>query len=254
MRIASCGFHGEQGRCTARCAGGVIDSTLGRLTDRPPGWLAKACSHSLRIREAAVAAVARRNHCLGGGRSATKNSPSLLSIGICFAASALLLGPAATRAEEVTQAVTITGTLEQRVVIEVSRDPKISVASEVANSLVNVAEPRARDPGRDGGGVGSPASDQNTDQGDKKDKKVEKPTCPSDQNPSTPTPVIVATGQKFLPQLDFVAGGSYGLGLTRTYRSYATTSTLFGPNWASSLEFPTVQTSGCYRSPGPDPE
>ncbi|HEX6708664.1 MAG TPA: DUF6531 domain-containing protein [Albitalea sp.] len=128
-----------------------------------------------------------------------------------------------------------------------------------ATNFVHVGEPRARDPGRDGGGSDKPASQGNTDQGDEEesedDKDDKKPACQSDPaNPVSKNPVIIATGEKILPQVDFAAGGPYGLGLTRTYRSKATASTFFGSNWASSLDFPAVQVSGCYASPGPDPE
>lgn len=116
--------------------------------------------------------------------------------------------------------------------------------------FTRVVEPRAGDPRSEGGGrADRPASTGNTDQGDEKEKPP--PPCSSnEQSPSTQNPVVIATGEKFLPQLDFVAGGSYGLGSTRTYRSFATASTFFGPNWASSLDFPSLSMSGCYRSPG----
>lgn len=101
-------------------------------------------------------------------------------------------------------------------------------------------EPGRNDPGgRGGGGSAAPASNGSTDQGDEKDKEDEKkkPDCASEQNPSTGNPVIIATGEKVLPQIDFVAGSSYGLGLSRTYRSKATVSKFFGPNWASTSTF-----------------
>jgi RHS repeat-associated protein len=117
------------------------------------------------------------------------------------------------------------------------------------------SEPGPRNPnsgGTDGGGGGgnggnaaAPSSQGNSDKG--KEKKPDTCSGSSDQNPSSPNPVIIATGEKILSQSDFPAGSTYGLGLTRTYRSYATNSRLFGPNWASSLDFPTLAASGCYR-------
>ena len=117
------------------------------------------------------------------------------------------------------------------------------VESIGAGYFTQIIEPRLADPG--GGGAGAtdrPASDGNTQQDDKK-----KPACrgSSDDNPSTNHPVIIATGEKILPQTDFLAGSTYSIGLTRTYRSKASTSTLFGPNWASSLDFPVLAQSGC---------
>ncbi|WP_280154782.1 RHS repeat-associated core domain-containing protein [Piscinibacter sp. XHJ-5] len=117
--------------------------------------------------------------------------------------------------------------------------------------FTRVGEPVPLDPGsHDSGGSQAPASNGNTDQGQEQQADKKRDPCPSPQNPVTKNPVVIATGEKVLAQLDFIAGGSYGIGLTRTYRSKATTSTFFGPHWASSLDFPTVQTSGCYRTPG----
>jgi RHS repeat-associated protein len=100
--------------------------------------------------------------------------------------------------------------------------------------------------GGGGGNTGTPASDGNTDQG--KDKEKQPDVCPGgESNPTTGSPVIIATGEKFLPQIDFSAGSSYGLALTRTYRSKPTASTFFGPHWASSLDFPVLASSGCVR-------
>ena len=53
---------------------------------------------------------------------------------------------------------------------------------------------------------------------------------------TTQNPVIIATGEKIKPETDFVAGGLYGLGLTRTYRSVNKTGSLFGANWPSTYD------------------
>lgn len=118
-----------------------------------------------------------------------------------------------------------------------------------ADTDPRVREPSQRDPGsRDAGGAEAPTSDGNTDQGTKDKKKPD--NCPGDAaNPTTQNPVIIATGEKVLPQDDFVAGGSYALGLTRTYRGKATTAalTLFGSKWASNFDIPVLSTWGCYK-------
>ncbi|GAB2878644.1 hypothetical protein GCM10027277_54840 [Pseudoduganella ginsengisoli] len=48
-------------------------------------------------------------------------------------------------------------------------------------------------------------------------------------SPVTSHPVVIATGEKLLPEVDFQAGGTYGLGLNRNYRSMNASGTLFGP-------------------------
>lgn len=53
---------------------------------------------------------------------------------------------------------------------------------------------------------------------------------------STDNPVVIATGEKHKEELDFAAGGKYGLSLQRTYRSVHAAGTMFGPHWLSSLD------------------
>jgi len=76
------------------------------------------------------------------------------------------------------------------------------------------------------------------------DKNTRPPasTCISADNlqPGTQKPVIIATGEKYLPQQDFQTGSARGFGLTRTYRSTSLAPSYapsFGTNWASSLDF-----------------
>ncbi|HEY6513296.1 MAG TPA: RHS repeat-associated core domain-containing protein [Burkholderiaceae bacterium] len=132
-----------------------------------------------------------------------------------------------------------------------SKVPKVSLGFEIPNGTVYVGEPRARDTDREGGGQDAkkPASEQNSQEEERpdEDKNGKTEHCLGDNpdNPTTQLPVIIASGEKYLPQLDFVSGSAYGLGLTRTYRSKATTSTLFGPHWASSLDSPVLGASGC---------
>ncbi|MFO1219353.1 MAG: RHS repeat-associated core domain-containing protein [Burkholderiaceae bacterium] len=152
--------------------------------------------------------------------------------------------------EEPIQTVTVTGSASEQIVEVVGTKEKKDPWSDLANSLVNVAEPRAREPSGEGGGNGNtagPASDANTNE--KKPKEQDKPKpgkCSGDaSNPTTSNPVIIATGEKYLQQFDFGANSEYGIGLSRTYRSKSTTSTFFGANWASSVDFPSATMSGC---------
>ncbi|MYM21098.1 DUF4329 domain-containing protein [Duganella sp. FT135W] len=96
--------------------------------------------------------------------------------------------------------------------------------------------------------------------GNSKNTAIPDPNCtgiPS-VNPGTTRPVVLATGEKYLEQVDFQSFGDYGLGLTRTYRSYAMDrqpaqgSFLFGDNWYSSLALPALSytTQGCIRVSG----
>ncbi len=56
--------------------------------------------------------------------------------------------------------------------------------------------------------------------------------------------MVIATGEKVKNESDFASFGLYGLSLTRTYRSVNTNGTLFGPNWPSSLDAPTLTRTG----------
>lgn len=56
----------------------------------------------------------------------------------------------------------------------------------------------------------------------------------------TGKPVIIATGEKYTPQSDFRSFGLHGLSLERIYRSRNATGQLFGPNWTSSFDVPSL--------------
>jgi RHS repeat-associated protein len=72
----------------------------------------------------------------------------------------------------------------------------------------------------------TPAAKNNTD----------KSSC---ANPTTGNPVVIATGEKTNTETDFGSRSEFGLGMARTYRSLAatTTSTLFGPKWRSTYDY-----------------
>lgn len=95
-----------------------------------------------------------------------------------------------------------------------------------------------------------PGARGNTSPSQKEQSKPASDNNSSTEDPcSSPTserPVILATGQKFKVEQDFVAPDSYALGLTRTYKSNSVTSRLFGPGWHSEYDYATLITSGCY--------
>jgi len=63
-------------------------------------------------------------------------------------------------------------------------------------------------------------------------------------SPVSAHPVVIATGEKLLPESDFQAGGEYGLGLRRTYRSMHAYGSLFGPQWLSNFDYPKLVIEG----------
>jgi RHS repeat-associated protein len=56
-------------------------------------------------------------------------------------------------------------------------------------------------------------------------------------------PVIIATGEKYLEQVDFAQSSNVGLNLTRTYRSLQPSSGLLGDHWQVSFEMPKLITT-----------
>jgi hypothetical protein len=64
---------------------------------------------------------------------------------------------------------------------------------------------------------------------------------------STANPVVIATGEKYKEEMDFLARGEYGLSLQRTYRSKQAAGKMFGPHWLSNLDVPRLQinSAGC---------
>ena len=68
-------------------------------------------------------------------------------------------------------------------------------------------------------------------------------------NPTSSFPVVISSGEKYKQEVDFGAGSSYGLSLQRTYRSFNSSATMFGPKWLSEYDYPKLSPSGCYRHP-----
>ena len=73
---------------------------------------------------------------------------------------------------------------------------------------------------------------------------VAPPSCAvPNTNPETGKPVVIATGEKFKLERDFVAATSTGLSMERTYRSKSRGGKMFGPNWVSGIEYPDLVVS-----------
>ena len=64
------------------------------------------------------------------------------------------------------------------------------------------------------------------------------------ESPVSEHPVVIATGEKLLPETDFQAAGDYGLGLHRKYRSMHAYGSLFGPQWLSNFDYPRLIVNG----------
>lgn len=67
-------------------------------------------------------------------------------------------------------------------------------------------------------------------------------------NATTKNPVLVMTGEKWKEESDFQAQGLYGISLTRLYRSKNPSGKLFGQNWLSNLDFPSLTFSSPFKN------
>ena len=90
--------------------------------------------------------------------------------------------------------------------------------------------------GESGGSGGSGAPATQTGKAAATSVSNSSKNCEDASNPTTSNPVVIATGEKFKAEIDFVAKGAYGISLTRTYRSTSTTGKIFGVNWPSTLD------------------
>ena len=61
-------------------------------------------------------------------------------------------------------------------------------------------------------------------------------------------PVVIASGEKHQTETDFVGGGEYSLGLSRTYKSFSGAGRMFGPRWVGSYDIPTAARAGCVKN------
>lgn len=67
-------------------------------------------------------------------------------------------------------------------------------------------------------------------------------------------PIVLSTGNKIEPELDFTSSGEFALGLSRTYNHYWQGAGLFGKHWVSNfdykLTFGSIALDACYPRPG----
>ena len=67
-------------------------------------------------------------------------------------------------------------------------------------------------------------------------------------------PIVLSTGNKIEPELDFSSSGEMGLFLSRTYNHFWQGAGLFGKHWVSNfdykLSFGSMALDGCYPRPG----
>ena len=116
------------------------------------------------------------------------------------------------------QVVPVTGYRDSRELREIDIE-------RAQDTLKSPSNPSARD----GPGASNPSA---TNKAAASPTNTSEPKCGA----TTTKPVIIATGEKILPQSDFAALGSYGFSLSREYRSQSTTGKAFGSSWPSSLD------------------
>ncbi len=80
------------------------------------------------------------------------------------------------------------------------------------------------------------------------------PVQVSSASSTSGNPIVLSTGNKIEPELDFASSGEFPLGLSRTYNHYWQGAGLFGKHWVSSfdykLTFGTTALNACYPRPG----
>ncbi|HKE49854.1 MAG TPA: DUF6531 domain-containing protein, partial [Rhodanobacteraceae bacterium] len=64
--------------------------------------------------------------------------------------------------------------------------------------------------------------------------------CADSANPTSGNPIVLATGDKIEPEVDFASAGEMALTLTRTYNHFWKYVGLFGKHWVSSFDYSLV--------------
>jgi YD repeat-containing protein len=108
--------------------------------------------------------------------------------------------------------------------------PRLSWAEGGRPDFSSINVPRTASRIYDGGGfVGSHGSkEQETDD------KTDKPPC---EEETSSNPVVLFTGNKVEPELDFATAGDMGLYLARTYNHHWSATGLFGNHWLSNFDY-----------------
>lgn len=99
-----------------------------------------------------------------------------------------------------------------------------------------------------GGGISKPAE---TAKEQRTEDKTNKAGC-SGQGEVSGNPVVLSTGNKVEPEIDFAAGGEMGLYLGRTYNAFWSGRGLFGTHWLSNLDYSLVLSDNTVWAQRPD--
>jgi YD repeat-containing protein len=93
--------------------------------------------------------------------------------------------------------------------------------------------------GRGDGGGDTINHDNHGEDTDVKDASQGDP-CGDSSNPTSANPIVLSTGNKVEPELDFESGGEMPLTLRRTFNHYWKYPGLFGKYWISSFDYSLV--------------
>jgi RHS repeat-associated protein len=97
------------------------------------------------------------------------------------------------------------------------------------------------DRGDGSGGSGGPVNNDNRgDRTDVPDASGGDDPCNKGANPTSGNPIVLGTGDKIEPELDFASAGEMPLTLTRTYNHFWKYVGLFGKHWVSSFDYSLV--------------
>jgi hypothetical protein len=88
----------------------------------------------------------------------------------------------------------------------------------------------------DGGGGGRGGKSNDSADKDKEEGKGDEGLCAGN-------PVIIASGNKIQPEIDFVADSSFPLAIEKNYNHFAARTGVFGKMWLSSFDYKLLYTS-----------
>ncbi len=138
--------------------------------------------------------------------------------------------------------VTVEGSVTREPVVDL---PRVTVEGEVVRPDYGFEAFRTNNQGPYPSGPGLGSSKGQPRQAAVPAYNNEKANC---SNPKSSGPVILSSGEKYLEEGDFSAGGLHGLGLVRRYHSKGTTYGMFGPKWVGTYDYANLAFSGCIRN------
>ncbi|MBO9774088.1 RHS repeat protein, partial [Xanthomonas axonopodis pv. begoniae] len=106
--------------------------------------------------------------------------------------------------------------------------------------------------GPDGGGGGGSGGGFSTSPGAKEQPTNDKRDSADCSGEKSGNPVVISTGNKVEPELDFAANGEMGLYLERTYNAFWTARGLFGTYWLSNFDYTLVPAGNTIWAQRPD--